>query len=682
MKTIDSFELVCAQVEQLKQNNVPFERDAVYQFLKDNYFTMDDSPDAIRSMYEQAFPGQNCAITDEEEIQRRQQRSEQMREAYLRYGTERNLIKHPKNCPRPFLTVFRNEVDQESIDFNKRLTEAIEKHDANATYQIFSEHIETLPSYDPEQLLNISDEELKDIFIPLAALATAVQEAQSQIDSGFVDHLSPEAQKRMRNMVKDMDLFSTLKVRCDVMAAPHYAYVDSTTIYADHNNDEKLYGVGEAMSVSTMQFNGKLSNLLLFGHNSYPRQMGICLEGQGFDESKTVFRDTFGKEYPLNPKGFGSSSKTLLFNGEPVVCTEGNKAKFYTLQNGNIVEVNPSTAMAASVAKVTANIAPANEKLTSSTADPLWLLTGSSQYRAMKSTMAQHQKLTQNGLDAADPEALSRNLKDMEKAALDYFTRKKVDVGTLSTFREFRGNHPSAKKMNARELARMEAAYKALDVARQTMGTLSLRDELRQMPDVMQNEEMFNQINNAAPLTFDQRVKNANEQIRNSDFLNAPANASDNSPTAEALRGSIKDSLLNPENGLLNKKFFTVRDRQNIQDVLAKAVVLNIINHGYKVNQPPVAMENAYQENPSEVLKKVKESEAFRNAVDRSITPNGLRDFLNNQSYTAVTKSFMDASMQRNADMEKQNEKQMEMAKENVNEMDAPAVDPMQKGMI
>ena len=41
----------------------------------------------------------------------------------------------------------------------------------------------------------------------------------------------------------------------------------------------------------------------------------------------------------------------------------------------------------------------------------------------------------------------------------------------------------------------------------------------------------------------------------------------------------------------------------------------------------------------------------------------------------------MDASMQRNADMEKQNEKQMEMAKENVNEMDAPVVDPMQKGM-
>ena len=659
---INTLESVAAQKVQMEAKNIPFEREAVYNYLKNNFIEMEETPEQIWAMFAEMFPDKDFAIRNEEEIQHRQALSADMREAYLQLGVNRNLVKNPPKTDRKYLYLFRDEVDQASIDFNKKLYDAIVNKDWGTVQQTYSDYIENLPSYDPEQLMNISDEELREFFIPLVSLHTAVQEAENVIKEGLFDHLSEAAQKRVLEFKKDMDLFTFLKLRCDVMANPHFAYVDTAALYSDPKNLESLAN-GNPESTATAQTLTSLQSLVTFGYNGLPRQFDLFLQSQGINPDNVVYRDNKGVQHGLVQQGFDPGCKNMLMNGEPVVCTIGDQTKLFTYREGKFVELDAAVTMADSVAETAKIAGTSDERLNNSTADPFWMITSSSEYRRMQSAQATYQKLTKDGIDAADPEALNENLKQMEQAARDYFERKKVDLEDFHDYNRFRGSHPSAQKMSKRELARMEAAYTVLHQARETQSTLSLRNELRQQPSVMQNEK-----NNVAPLTYNEKVALANQNVAESKFLNDPIESAEGNRTAENLRDTIKESLLNPENGLLNKKVFTKQDRQAVSDLMAQVVVLNIIRSGYKLGQPPVDMENAYQTQPNTVLSEVKQNDAFQKAMGIAITPNGLRDYFNNQGYIAVTKSFMQATMKLNAEADKKLEKQVVMIHENVNE--------------
>ena len=95
-------------------------------------------------------------------------------------------------------------------------------------------------------------------------------------------------------------------------------------------------------------------------------------------------------------------------------------------------------------------------------------------------------------------------------------------------------------------------------------------------------------------------------------------------------------------------------------------------------------MENAYQIQPKVLLAEVKQSEAFRNAMGLAITPNGLRDYFNNQGYIAVTKSFLEATMKHNAEADKKLEKQVQIEMQNVKELEPnePRINPIERGIV
>ena len=70
--------------------------------------------------------------------------------------------------------------------------------------------------------------------------------------------------------------------------------------------------------------------------------------------------------------------------------------------------------------------------------------------------------------------------------------------------------------------------------------------------------------------------------------------------------------------------------------------MLNVIRAGRKsLGNSPVPAEEIYQANPQAMLQEIKQSETFRDLVDKYISPDGMRQFLLNQNYIGVSKDFM-----------------------------------------
>ena len=136
---INTLESVTAQRVQLEAKNIPFEREVVYNYLKNNFIEMEETPEQIWAMFAEMFPDKDFAIRNEQEIEHRQALSADMREAYLQLGVNRNLVKMPPQTDRKYLYLFRDEVDQASIDFNKNLYDAYVNKDWDTVRQTYSD---------------------------------------------------------------------------------------------------------------------------------------------------------------------------------------------------------------------------------------------------------------------------------------------------------------------------------------------------------------------------------------------------------------------------------------------------------------------------------------------------------------------------------------------------------------
>jgi Leucine-rich repeat (LRR) protein len=166
------------------------------------------------------------------------------------------------------------------------------------------------------------------------------------------------------------------------------------------------------------------------------------------------------------------------------------------------------------------------------------------------------------------------------------------------------------------------------------------------------------------------RVSQLNQQIQQSAFLSEPV-ATGDSHTAENLRQEINDVLFNRETGLLNKKFFTPQDRQQVETTLAKAVVLSAIRAGRKsMDNAPVPMEEAYQKNSEATILEVKQNDNFRNLVGSYISPDGLRRFLVEQQYIGVTKDILSNAAKQAGNDQPMQQRQPEIQQKRENHMD------------
>ena len=647
--TIHKFETFGNAGRHFRKNNITNNAEKM-AWIKSEYTTVELSTEQLREYLNHHFPGQNVTVPDDQ-VPRRAALSEQVRDEYIQMGIERSTVPLHDSIQRQLSVLFRPEVDEASRIHNEKLSKAVDTKDYSTIANMMDEFVENLPSYDVEELIHLSDEEVVRMFRPLYTAYALSQEAKALLSGGDVElksvrpYYSKATMDKLAQIEKDAGIFAELKLRCDCIADPHYAYIDHNKLLA---NQSKLLEVVmnplDFPSRTLLNYAVNLNSGAQVVEINLGRNIQRLLENDGYDLNNTKIRDSFNRDYKNNHK----DCRAVLQGGDTLYCTCGDRLKVFALEEGKLVELNPAVALEKTVQRSEAALNSANNLLTGSTADPFWLLTGSSQYRSMKKNMADYLKL-KNSKHSQDPEKVSNALEKMEASARAYLEHKHVDLNELTSFAHFKARHlrllaspnSQTKPLSKHELARIEAAYSMLEVARDTAGTNALRQELTQMPALTEQQVSNEVVQQTAPSRAAQ-VHQMNQQIQISSFLTDPVAPAGDNHAAENLRQQIQNSLFAPENGLLNKKFFTAQDRQLAETTLAQAVVLNVIRAGRKsMGNPPVPAEDLYQAQPQEMIQEIQQSDMFRNLVGSRISPDGMRRFLLNQNYIGVSKDFI-----------------------------------------
>lgn len=648
--TIHKFENFANARRHFRENGITDDAEK-YAWIKKEYTTVQLSMEQLREYFGGLFPGQDITVPDDQ-VERRAAVSEQVRHEFILMGVEHSTIPQHDTIKRQLSVLFRPEVDDAARAHNATLAKAVDEKDYATIAKLMEEFLQNLPSYDAEEVLNLPDEEVGSAFHALYDVYAIAQEAaallsasEPELRSAF-QHYSESTKERLAQLEKDSGIFAQLKLRCDNIADPHYAYIDREKLMADSSKINAL--VSNPLQVPSRTLFNYAINLNMGAQIieiNLGRNLQRLLENNGFDLSNTKIRDSFNRDYNDNHK----NCRDVLRSGDSLYCTCGDQLRVFTLEEGKLVEINPAAAVEKTAKRAEAAVKNADRILNGSLADPFWMITGSSQYRAMKQDMANYQKL-QNSKGGQDSEKIAASLEKMETSALAYLKHKNVDIEKFTTFEHFKARQQrlhsapnnTTKPLSQRELARIEAAYSMLEVARSTAKTNDLCQELRQMPALADQQVAGD---GAQPLVSPNRaarISQMNQKIQHSSLLAEPMTAAGNNHAAEDLRQQIHNSLFAPENGLLNKKFFTAQDRQQAETTLAQAVVLNVIRAGRKsMGNSPVPAEEIYQANPQAMLQEIKQSETFRDLVDKYISPDGLRRFLAGQNYAAVSKDFM-----------------------------------------
>ena len=657
--TIHKFENFANARRHFRENGITDDAEK-YAWIKKEYTTVQLSMEQLREYFGGLFPGQDITVPDDQ-VERRAAVSEQVRHEFILMGVEHSTIPQHDTIKRQLSVLFRPEVDEASRTHNATLAKAVDEKDYATIAKLMEEFLQNLPSYDAEEVLNLPDEEVGSAFHALYNVYAIAQEAaallsasEPELRSAFQNY-SETTKERLAQLEKDSGIFAQLKLRCDNIADPHYAYIDREKLMADSSKINAL--VSNPLHVPSRTLFNYAINLNMGAQIieiNLGRNLQRLLENDGFDLSNTKIRDSFNRDYNDNHK----NCRDVLRSGDSLYCTCDNQLRVFALEEGKLVEVNPAAALEKTTQRSEAALKNADRILNGSLADPFWMITGSSQYRAMKQDMANYQKL-QNSKGGQDPEKIAASLEKMETSALAYLKHKNVDIEKFSTFEHFKArqqrlhsapnSNSNTKPLSQRELARIEAAYSMLEVARNTASTNALRQELSQMPALADQQVAGDGTQQLVAPNRAARVSQMNQKIQHSSLLAEPVAPAGDNHAAENLRQQIQNSLFAPENGLLNKKFFTAQDRQQAETTLAQAVVLNVIRAGRKsLGNSPVPAEEIYQENPQAMLQEIKQSETFRNLVDKYISPDGLRRFLAGQSYAAVSKDFMASAAKQN----------------------------------
>lgn len=618
-----------------------------------------EKQEELRAAFDEVLPNQNVIFPDQAEMKQRRLEHANAYNTYIRLATEYGSIVRAKGTRRDMGTLYKLGQDQDAIDYNNHLRETIEKNDYTELGRLYGEHIMNLPSCDLEMLENVSNLDAPGVLRELYPLYTAVAEAKRFLDETGRDAeaikagMSEESKERLAELVQYMDAFTNLKVRCDEMFSPYYPYVDTSKVPCTQENlDALTMTTPVGMSNSLQRVFTALGSTLAFTANAFNDDVRHLLEKANMDPEQTVARDFCGRTHPLT---YAPDDCIAVFKrGEPVFCTSGNQLKAFRTDGRKVVEVQPKEAMDFCLKNVLpAAVKNADNVLNSDVAAPRWMITGSSEYKGMQKALANYQKAVKGEPGVAelnDPAALNA-LNALKSTALAYFTRKDVDLEQYPDFDTFYRSAELADTMSQRELTRMAGAYYVLDVYRKAANSMDMQ---RELPNYPAYQEPF-----PRKIPYDQKVQQTNEAIRTSAFLNDPVPAAGGNNAAEALRQELNKTLTDPRSGLLNRKFFTAQDRQAAENVLAQAVILDMIRSGRKVtNTSPVGIETAYKDDPGKAINTIKESDAFREAAGSLLTPDGLRKFFTENRQAGVNKSIAISAAQQlkeaNTEMQKQ----------------------------
>lgn len=437
--------------------------------------------DTLNATMSSLFPDAAPLISDPQEREIRRDRSDLAWQTMLLQVTTNAAVSRPAET-KPYLSMlFHPESGPDGIAFNDDLRKAIQENNTQTLATMYDDHLQALEPYTAEELQDLTDDQLVENFSKLYALYMAAQSAAQLLAAGNTDEmyslLSGDSAELVKTLVKDLAMFAALISRFEMICHPYYEQVDTEALMADSSISRKA-----TTALTTLEKDSKdawfFQQAQTRADHAFDLQLVRQLQNSDFDFSSAKIYDLSQKEYHLNT-ATGNRCGEAFRQGKALVCrdAQGHVIALRPDKEG-FVETNPKVLLSDAVhATLSAQVAALTELATGSVADPFWLLTGSSQYRDIKNALTAHAQLMQTIGDPPREEELGplfRSLEQLSHAADQYLNSKDPSITKDMTFQRYMQEKGNALGLNEREKARLEAAFKSRELARQTHDTVSL----------------------------------------------------------------------------------------------------------------------------------------------------------------------------------------------------------------
>lgn len=470
-----------AAVTQALQNIPQNQKDTAEAYLMRMINRPDSVYQTMRLTLTSQFPEASLLLEDSAVRSDRQKLSADAWKAMLHEVTTHAVIDRPAGVSHDISMLFRPEVDANSKKYNDYLRAEIEENNFSALAGYYQDHLQQLEDYDAEELENLTDADLVSKFPHLYALYTVALDAGHLLDpqntDGIGPHLSGETKERLQKLAADLPLFAALMARFESICHPYYADVDTDGLMQEDDIASKVSHLDKE-SVDAQFF----AQMQQRADRAFDLQLSRQLQRNNIDISTVKIYDLEQKEYALNGSAHRSCNqarhqgKALIFRDAQghVMALRPEKGQFVESHAQSLVD-------SASYAFFTTEMDQLMELATGSTSNPFWMLTGSSQYRDLKTALMQHAQVVKAmgyPQKTESLETLDTSLQQLSKAASEYLKYKDPTITEDMTFQRYLQENEKARNMNAREKARLEAAFQARDLAPRTRHVVSLSREI------------------------------------------------------------------------------------------------------------------------------------------------------------------------------------------------------------
>ena len=396
---------------------------------------------------------------------------------------DREKIKRPEG-----LSVFiENMLKPGSDEHNRAVLSAVEGEHFEEQAKLVGDYLKSLPAYDADEMLGLSDEELVKRFPQMYALYSAAQGAVELLGSGQADirgHLSDESREQLKKLAADTLVFSAVMARYEMICNPRYESVNIAQMAVVTNAAAKA---GLAVDYHTKLADSPYGGFFTQVRDQFQRNEQLSnreilrgLVNDGFDLSSLKIVDLKQNEYSLNsPQGL--QIKSALDRQRPLVLRDGaGNIKALRPEKGKFVETNARHLVDNTLlAVMNEHLNELSELATGRQADPIWMLTGSSEYRELKAALAAHAQFAKgcsHPPKGTELDGLDESLKALREASIKYLKHKDPNIKDSTTFEEYMRGKGSG--LSDREAARLKAAFTARDLSDDTRSILFLSHEL------------------------------------------------------------------------------------------------------------------------------------------------------------------------------------------------------------
>lgn len=627
--------LIPVNIEKLKrivEANQPKNKQEALNHLNSICNKLESSEEELQSAFSSMYPGEDLVIHDPSIRAARKALSEQAREAFFDMIADSTLRNPGPGVNREMQILFKPETSQASIDQNAILRKAIAEKDYATQAKFLEDRIKELPAFDPVSLISLSDEELVNQYKQNRAYIELTSEAENFLRSKEVmAQVSESTRKTLQEMKNNIDIFTAIKVRFEMISDPHYAVFDTDKLVQADLNAYLFEGFSKCAAPSDYELNDQLTGFsnLIASTSTYASMVTGALmklemekDGLPLDTSRTFNHNMV--EHAILPRHPLDNIEYALNKNEPLICRSGDGTiTAYKMEGKRVVHTDPAAILDnALTSALGSELKNASKMLNSSAANPFWMLTGSSQYKNVKRSVAEFEKLVSdlgNPPKVQDYKILETALSALEKTTADYMTHKGVSPNEVTNIKSYKADFKTQhhKQPNSREIARMEGVLEIRHMIEKTRQAMSLTQDL-QLQNTRKNEGAHVDMSGTAKM----KVKLAyNKELPGAQHEGKELNGFND------LGKQIYNGLYGPE-GLLNgnPRAFTPQQESSARELVAKMVVFDMIKRGREpIGETIVAspVEVTYNQNPDALVQSISGKINLT-----SVTPDSLQAFI------------------------------------------------------